>query len=161
MRFLVAGFGEHRRLAPGPFDAVTCLGNSLPHVTDDAALDAALADFRAVLRPGGLLVIQNNNYDAILDNRRRFMGVASREQDGKEYLFFRFFDLGERELVFHVVTFTKSAGAWTFSENSTPQTAAAQGAGSPPGWPRRGSRSRRSTGTAGAANSTRPGRRTW
>ena len=100
---------------------MTCLGNSLPHVTDEAALDAALADFRAVLRPGGLLVIQNNNYDAILDNRRRFMGVASREQDGREYLFFRFFDLGERELIFHVVTFTKSAGAWTFSESSTPQ----------------------------------------
>lgn len=121
VRFVVAGFGQHQRLTPGPFDAVTCLGNSLPHVLDDAGLDDALRDFRAVLRPGGLLLIQNNNYDAILDNRRRFLGVASRMQREKEYLFFRFFDLGEPTIIFHVVTFVKAAGAWTFSEDSTPQ----------------------------------------
>jgi SAM-dependent methyltransferase len=30
VRFLVVGLGEHRQKAAGPFDAVTCLGNSLP-----------------------------------------------------------------------------------------------------------------------------------
>ncbi len=121
VRFLVAGFGQHRQKSPGPFDAVTCLGNSLPHLLDAAALDEALADFRAVLRPGGLLLLQNNNYDAILSQQRRFMGVASREVEGTEYLFFRFFDLGPGVVTFHVVTFVKSAGRWSFSEDSTPQ----------------------------------------
>jgi glycine/sarcosine N-methyltransferase len=121
VRFLVVGLGEHRQKAAGPFDAVTCLGNSLPHLLDGAALDGALEDFRAVLRPGGLLLLQNNNYDAILSRQKRFMGVASREDRGEEYLFFRFFDLGPGLLTFHVVTFVKAAGTWSFSEDSAPQ----------------------------------------
>jgi glycine/sarcosine N-methyltransferase len=121
VRFLVAGMGEHRQKAPGPFDAVTCLGNSLPHLLSEATLDEALEDFRAVLRPGGLLLLQNNNYDAILSQRRRFVGVASREDCGTEYLFFRFFDLAPELLTFHVVTFAKSEGVWAFTEDATPQ----------------------------------------
>ena len=127
VRFLVAGLGEHRQKAPGPFDAVTCLGNSLPHLLDGESLDDALADFRAVLRPGGLLLLQNNNYDAILAQKRRFMGVASREVQGTEYLFFRFFDLGPESITFHIVTFVKRAGSWSFSEDSTPQRAVLRG----------------------------------
>jgi glycine/sarcosine N-methyltransferase len=127
VRFLVVGLGEHRQKAPGPFDAVTCLGNSLPHLLDGPALDDALADFRAVLRPGGLLLLQNNNYDAILSQKRRFMGVASREVQGTEYLFFRFFDLGPELITFHIVTFVKGADGWTFSEDSTPQRAVTKG----------------------------------
>jgi glycine/sarcosine N-methyltransferase len=121
VRLLVAGLGEHRQKAPGPYDAVTCLGNSLPHLLDGASLDDALEDFRSVLRPGGLLLLQNNNYDAILSQKRRFMGVASREVRGIEYLFFRFFDLGPDLLTFHIVTFCKTAGTWSFSEDSAPQ----------------------------------------
>ena len=34
--FEVAGFGELGPRFPGPFDALTCLGNSLPHLLDDA-----------------------------------------------------------------------------------------------------------------------------
>jgi SAM-dependent methyltransferase len=123
VRFLVAGFGEHRQKAPGPYDAVTCLGNSLPHLLEDSALDDALADFRAVLRPGGVLIIQNNNYDAILDQQRRFMGVSSRQGQSAEYLFFRFFDMGAPILTFHVVAFTRTAAGWSFAESSTRQRA--------------------------------------
>ncbi len=121
VRYVAAGFGQHRRLAPGPYDAVTCLGNSLPHVTSQSKLAEALADFRAVLKPGGILVLQNNNYDAILAQRRRFMGVTGRMDGDREWLFFRFFDLEEPLLVFHVVTFQKQSGAWTFRESSTRQ----------------------------------------
>lgn len=127
VRFVVAGLGEHREKAPGPYDAVTCLGNSLPHLLDGPALDDALEDFRAVLRPGGVLLLQNNNYDAILSQKRRFMGVASREVQGTEYLFFRFFDLGPELITFHIVTFVKTAGSWSFSEDSTPQRPVLQG----------------------------------
>ena len=124
VRFVVAGLGEHRgadRMTPH------CLGNSLPHLLDGQALDDALEDFRAVLRPGGVLLLQNNNYDAILSQKRRFMGVASREMQGTEYLFFRFFDLGPELITFHIVTFVKTAGSWSFSEDSTPQRPVLQG----------------------------------
>ena len=120
-RFLMVGFGRHQAKAPGPFDAVTCLGNSLPHVLEGDALDVALADFRRVLRPGGLLILQNNNYDSIMSQARRFMGLASAESAGKEYLFFRFFDLGGETIVFHVLTFIKDRGRWSWHEDAARQ----------------------------------------
>ena len=52
--FAAAGFGELRQaFGEGSFEAVMCLGNSLPHVLDEAGLAAALSDFAAVLKPGG------------------------------------------------------------------------------------------------------------
>ena len=48
------------------YDAVLCMGNSLPHLLNDDDLDAALSAFRASLTPGGVLVIHVLNYDRIL-----------------------------------------------------------------------------------------------
>lgn len=53
------------------FDAVVCLGNSFSHLFADADRRAALEQFRAVLNPGGVLVLDHRNYDGIL--RRGFV----------------------------------------------------------------------------------------
>ena len=66
--FQVAGFGELAGLFSG-YDALLCLGNSLPHVLDLSQLAKALADFAACLRPGGLLLVQQRNFDAVLAQR--------------------------------------------------------------------------------------------
>ena len=65
-RFVVAGFGELAAKVGNGFDALLCLGNSLPHVLTADALHETLTDFAAVLRPGGLLLIQNRNFDAMM-----------------------------------------------------------------------------------------------
>jgi len=53
------------------FDAVICLGNSLSALPDfEGGLSKhrrALSNFWALVRPGGLLVIDHRNYDSILD----------------------------------------------------------------------------------------------
>ena len=125
-RFLQAGLGELRAAVEGQFDVLTCLGNTLPHLPDEAALAAALADAQDVLRPGGALVIQQLNYDRILAQRQRFLGVNSRTEGGAEHLFFRFYDFpvgGEPggRLTFNLATFTKPAegGVWSFRVDST------------------------------------------
>lgn len=52
------------------FDAVLCLGNSFAHLPDfDGELlnqRRALRNFKALLKPGGILVIDHRNYDEIL-----------------------------------------------------------------------------------------------
>jgi len=52
------------------FDAVLCLGNSFAHLPDfDGDLlnqRRALRNFKALLKPGGILVIDHRNYDEIL-----------------------------------------------------------------------------------------------
>ena len=60
--FQVAAFGEMGSKFSAPFDAVTCLGNSLPHLPDDLSLAACLR-LCGASPAGGLLVIQNRNYD--------------------------------------------------------------------------------------------------
>ena len=46
-----------------PFDAVLCVGNSLPHAAGADARRAALRAMAAVLRPGGLLVLTTRNWE--------------------------------------------------------------------------------------------------
>jgi len=121
VRFEIAAFGELARVFPAQFGAVTCLGNSLPHLPDDRSLAAALGDFASVLAPGGVLVIQNRNYDRVLREKARFMPVASRADAGGETLFLRITDfLGGELLSFSIVTLKKRDGAWGQTVKTTP-----------------------------------------
>lgn len=49
----------------GQFDAVVCLGSSLCHVFEAHDRLRVLAKFRALLKPGGLLVVDQRNFFAI------------------------------------------------------------------------------------------------
>jgi glycine/sarcosine N-methyltransferase len=128
--FQVAAFGELAKRFSAPFDAVTCLGNSLPHLLDDSSLGACLSDFAALLRTGGLLIIQNRNYDRVLRERQRFMPLSSRSDNEGETLFLRISDFPESgpapagsaaELIdFTIVTLKKRAGTWTQAVQTTP-----------------------------------------
>jgi glycine/sarcosine N-methyltransferase len=127
-RFVVAGFGElAEKLAlkvkggSSQFDAVLCLGNSLPHVPSAGDLGDALADFAAVLRPGGVLLIQNRNFDAVMDHRERWMEPQAHREGETEWLFLRFYDFElEDTLTFNLVTLRREgAGAWSQRVTST------------------------------------------
>lgn len=50
------------------FDAVICLGNSFTHLFEEHDRRRALAEFYAVLKHDGVLIIDQRNYDAILDD---------------------------------------------------------------------------------------------
>lgn len=51
----------------GKFDAVICLGNSFTHLFTERDRRKALAEFYAVLRHDGVLILDQRNYDTILD----------------------------------------------------------------------------------------------
>jgi len=143
VRFEVAGFGElARTLTPAlslpgrgsrsdavldlgeresSFDAVLCLGNSLPHLLTPADLAAALADFAACLRPGGLLLIQDRNFDRVLACRQRWMEPQAHRDGEKEWLFLRFYDFEPGgKLTFNLMTLQREGvGAWSQQVTST------------------------------------------
>ncbi|WP_392674882.1 class I SAM-dependent methyltransferase [Streptomyces sp. LN785] len=50
----------------GRFDTVVCADNSLPHLTTEQDVHAALAEMRRVLRPSGLLLVSTRPYDDLL-----------------------------------------------------------------------------------------------
>jgi glycine/sarcosine N-methyltransferase len=116
--FAVAGLGELAGLGE-TFDAAICLGNSLPHLLTAPAVAAALADFAAVLRPGGLLVIQNRNFDRVWAERERFMGPQSHRQAGEEWVFCRFYDFHEATITFNMIRLRRMEGGWVQDVEST------------------------------------------
>jgi glycine/sarcosine N-methyltransferase len=124
-RFAAAGFGaltpEFKDQPGFPFDAVVCLGNSLPHLLTRPELDAALADFSACLKPGGLLLIQNRNFDAVMAQRQRWMDPQAYRETGREWIFMRFYDFEADGLInFNIVTlYRQGEGQWVQHINSS------------------------------------------
>jgi SAM-dependent methyltransferase len=51
----------------GKYDAIICLGNSFTHLFDEWDRRRALAEFYAALKHDGILILDQRNYDAILD----------------------------------------------------------------------------------------------
>lgn len=118
IRFETCGFGSLAGCFKGdslmPFDLLLCLGNSLPHLLSKDAIRAALADFSACLRPGGMLLIQNRNFDAVLEKRERWIEPQSHRENGGEWLFLRFYDFDPDGLItFNIIMLMRSPnGDW-------------------------------------------------
>jgi SAM-dependent methyltransferase len=125
-RFAAAGFGELARSFQGsasfPCDALLCLGNSLPHLLTPTQLADALSDFAACLRPGGLVLIQNRNFDTLAASRERWMEPQAAQVEGEgEWTFVRFYDYRPDGLIdFNILTLQRSpGGAWKQQVAST------------------------------------------
>ncbi len=116
--FVVAGLGRLASLGQS-FDAVLCLGNSLPHLLTVSAVAEALADFASMLRPGGLLVIQNRNFDSVLAAHERFMDPQWHRSPAGEWIFIRFYDFHEETITFHVVRLRRTEKGWAQDVEST------------------------------------------
>lgn len=125
--FEAAGFGDLRRAffknsGEPLFDAVLCFGNSIVHLLNPAAIQKALEDFAACLRPGGLVLIQIQNYDLILRQRVRWMDPQSHREGHREWLFIRHYDHRPDGLIdFTVLTLTRAGeGEWKQRAGTTP-----------------------------------------
>jgi len=53
---------------PNSFDVITCLGNSLTYLFREKEHKKTLSAFYEILKPGGTLLIDQRNYDAIVQN---------------------------------------------------------------------------------------------
>ncbi len=104
MNFQQAGFGElATTFGQDRFDGLICLGNSLPHLLDPVSLADALADFKAVLRPGGKIILQNRNFDLVLAARVRWMPPQTYQEGEETWIFARFYDFdADGRLTFNI-----------------------------------------------------------
>jgi glycine/sarcosine N-methyltransferase len=116
IKFTLAGFGNLAAIfGRQSFDALLCLGNSLPHLLSQSALSEALEDFSICLRPGGMLLLQNRNFDAVMSNRERWMEPQSHTEGNVEWVFHRFYDFDpDGLLTFNLITLKRERnGNWT------------------------------------------------
>jgi len=123
VRFEVADFGRLDKFSE-TFDAVLCLGNSLPHLLSQEALVKAMRQMRGKLEKGGVLILHNLNYDMRMVKKPRFF-AANGTADA---LVWRFADYGSEFITFHTGLFerkTEGTGqgpvSWSVQVNSTLQ----------------------------------------
>lgn len=83
----------------GPFDAVICVGNSLPHLLTDERLRATVQGFRSLLASTGIAVVQILNYNRILNRRERIVGIT--RHGDTEYV--RFYDFLQDRICFNIL----------------------------------------------------------
>ncbi len=107
-----------------PFDAVLCLGNSLPHVLSQEALVEAIRRMGERLTPLGVLILQNLNYDLRTKAKPRFFSASG----SADALVWRFADYGPEFITFHTALFERKPAAideggvsWSVEVNSTLQ----------------------------------------
>ncbi|MDO9545474.1 MAG: class I SAM-dependent methyltransferase [Pelolinea sp.] len=104
-----------------PFDVLICLGNSLPHLLSPDEILAALKDMAACLRPGGMLLLQNRNFDAVMAEHNRWQGLQSYKEGSQEWLFLRFYDFDPDGLItFNIFRLHKGENEiWTQKVSTT------------------------------------------
>jgi glycine/sarcosine N-methyltransferase len=120
VRFEVADFARMNVFEEN-FDAVLCLGNSLPHLLSQAALVDALGHMRARLHSQGVLILHNLNYDLRIKKQPRFFSANGKA----DALVWRFADYGPEVITFHTALFERKVegekAAWSVQVNSTLQ----------------------------------------
>jgi len=119
VEFAVAGFGQLAQVVGDDFDALLCLGNSLPHLLSPKAVVDALTDMATVLRQGGLLVIQNRNYDRVWAQGERLMPPTTYRSGDEEIIFFRFMDFHAATMTFNMARFWRTADGWDYRLDAT------------------------------------------
>lgn len=83
-----------QRFDPG-FDLVFCGGNSIGHCQDETEMVDSLAAMRAVLKPGGRLIVETRDWEMLLEKRVRFTCFGPRERDGKRCVPLYVWNFGE------------------------------------------------------------------
>jgi SAM-dependent methyltransferase len=105
---------EHAHELGPVHDAAFCLGNALPGLSEPGQIAAALRGIAGALRPGGIFLTQNLNYDRRWREKSRFFPVLSGETSEEEVLLVKFADYEAEFLNFHAMFLTrpKRGGAW-------------------------------------------------
>lgn len=125
VEFKTAGFGVLAETFAGsssfPYDAVICLGNSLPHLLSPESIMDTLADMAKCLGPGGLLLLQNRNFDAVMAEKDRWLGTQSHVEGNQEWLFLRFYDFDSDGLItFNIIRLHRvDDGEWKEQRSAT------------------------------------------
>jgi sarcosine/dimethylglycine N-methyltransferase len=68
LKTVQADWRELNRGIHGKYDAIICLGNSFTHLHDEQDRRKALAEFYVALRHDGILILDQRNYDEMLDH---------------------------------------------------------------------------------------------
>lgn len=104
LQLIEADFREVSKKVGRKFDAVICMGNSLPHLFGDKEILKALRSIYDCLKDDGVAIIEIRNYDKMLQEKNRFLPLRIHEEkDDKVISILYVFDYLEDRIRFNVV----------------------------------------------------------
>lgn len=106
VQWVAAGMAELAPSVSDSFDAVICMGNSVPHLLDDEDLAATMEGFARMARPGGVIVLQLLNYTKVLRQAQRVVGI---DKQGP-MVYVRFYDFMGDRLQFNILEIDTAGG---------------------------------------------------
>ncbi len=109
LRFQSSEMSELSDTVKGKFNAIVCLGNSLPHLVDDGDVLKALRHFHKLLRPGGLLLLQTVYFDHYLDSADSAVAVRDGVRNGRPVTFRRHYEFKGTKVIFHVSIYDRNS----------------------------------------------------
>ena len=89
LRFVHGDASRLASLTEGRFGGALCLGNTLPHLTTEAALHGLLTGLRRRLAPSAPFLLQVLNYQRIFERHERHLPLNFRSHDDGESVFLR------------------------------------------------------------------------
>lgn len=106
VKFIEARNQDLWQSSDSQFDAVFSLGNTAAHVSSNDELLATFESYRKILKPKGILFLQNLNYDRILAHKERVQSI--KEIDGTTFV--RFYDYADQFITFNILTIVREGG---------------------------------------------------
>ncbi|MFX1521167.1 MAG: class I SAM-dependent methyltransferase [Promethearchaeota archaeon] len=97
--FQIADFRNLTNVFHENFDAIVCVGNSLPHLFSDEDLTKAICEMYYVLNKNGILIIDQRNYDKLVKKRQRFFPISFRDDE----IFLYVLDYFPNKIVFNII----------------------------------------------------------
>jgi glycine/sarcosine N-methyltransferase len=97
-------FGDLKNNLKSNFDAVFCMGNSLPHLLTIEEINSAIGNFYNVLSSNGVLFLQILNYERIILSKNHIQSI--REINGKTYI--RYYNFTDKVVEFNVIISDRS-----------------------------------------------------
>ncbi len=101
------------------FDAVLCIGNSLPYVIDEGDLRKSLRGLWSCVKDGGILLVQFKNFEKLRRAGERFLPIVSTEGP-HETVGLRMYDYYPDKIDFHVILLEKIDREWRMRRHVTP-----------------------------------------
>jgi glycine/sarcosine N-methyltransferase len=92
VKLIHGGFKELANIAESDFDAITCLGNTLPLLETRKKVKNALKIARKKLTKGGIAIFQFINFEKEMIEKNRYYEPKIIQKEGKIYVFNRHFE---------------------------------------------------------------------
>jgi SAM-dependent methyltransferase len=112
--FAVSTWKELHTILHQEFDVAFCLGNSIGHCGSREEMIASFQGIHAVLRNGGLLVLDSRNWEKLFREKTRFTTLGIRVRNGLRCIplyVWNFPDLFEEEHLIEVVLIFEDQGS--------------------------------------------------